>query len=55
MCIIADEFIREGRLEGRVETLVNLAKRLKDKGFSLEEVREIMPEFEKEKLMELYE
>jgi len=51
MCIIADEFIREGRLE----TLVNLAKRLKDKGFSLEEVREIMPEFEKEKLMKLYE
>lgn len=50
-----EEAIREEGLEqGREEVLESMAKRLRDSGYSIEEARELMPEYDLEKLERVY-
>lgn len=46
--------LEQGLEQGREETLENMAKRLKNKGFTIEEVRDIMPEYDEDKLKKIY-
>ena len=65
MCIIADELVGQGRIEGRQAGLLegkkmfikyqeNQARRLKTKGISLEDAKEILYDFDVEKLTSIY-
>ena len=61
MCIIADELVGQGRqaglLEGKqmfVKYQENQARRLKTKGISLEDAKEILFDFDVEKLTNIY-
>ena len=65
MCIIADELVGQGRIEGRQAGLLegkkmfikyqeNQARRLKTKGISLEDAKEILYDFDVEKLTNIY-